>query len=387
MEQPKIGFEDLDRGPSATAESLQRIILGSPAYRIARTCVENEVCNSCCGREPICSDMIAGSDYHGFTTGGIVNVRHKFYGPEMCESCVHRFRCLSQILMRPEDVSEGLFTGELQSGNPVPLRVSLPRFVPMINPMDRRTYAHCYSAFPYLVVQVDPFFRSRAERQKACQLGIHDYMQYDGIVVLSSIVHDRFLSRPNIIKKYLEIVHFLEPDVAVTLSHSAYTDDPCFVGANAVLWSIRAATLMSRLDLPLIGLVVGSTDEQITLCTEAYRTLGYVDFALSCRGLLLHKRVDLVSRWVRIIKKCPASCLLLGASHPNLFHKLPQADSYSGLAWFHNAVNGKKYVGSACVSGTPCDHCKRQDLVGHNLTCTVQAAESVQRTMEYYCNS
>jgi hypothetical protein len=218
-------------------------------------------------------------------------------------------------------------------------------------------------------------------------VGIHDYLRYDGIVVLSSIIHDRFLMKSGVISKYVELVRSLEPDIAVTLSHSAYVDDPCFVGTNAVLWSIKSAGYMSRLDIPLIAFVVGGTDDQIELCTEGYAALGYVDFALGCRELLIQKQVGLISKWIKLVKNSGGSCLLLGASHPNLFSKLPHADSYTGLAWFHNAVNGKKYSASAVPNVTGicnCVHCTRHDLVGHNLALTVSSAEAQQKTLDGY---
>jgi hypothetical protein len=257
----------------------------------------------------------------------------------------------------------------------------------MVNPSDKRTYAHRYAYFHHLAVQVEPFFRSRDQYREASAIGIHDYIDFDGIIVLSSIIHDRFLAKPGLTRRYVEMIRLLEPDIAVTPAFSAYTDAPCFIGTNAVIQSVNAANYMRRLSLPLIGLVVGSNDDQIQLCSQAYSMLGYQDQALGCRELLMEKRLDLVCKWTAAIKEHGKSCMLLGASRPSLFGRIPLADSFSGLAWFHNANYGRKYSGFGVSNNINCDcvHCTHKDLVGHNLVFTNRVAEACQRmTMTGY---
>lgn len=304
--------------------TIEDVIKASEAWKEARTS----------GFESCCAEKYAGPQYHDFT-GGTIRVPDAIYADYLkCPS--HRF-CAAKEVSIPQGLIDGPFS------SPRAPEFTLPRFIPLVNPLDRRTYAHRYleGTFPVVVVQSWSLFRNSAELQRAKSKGLNDVLAFDGKIILSSVIPDKYIVEKGL-DWYVRTVDALNPDAMTTWDVPTYSNHPRMSSLNWLLRGLDAARLMSlKLDIPLIGLVAGADLPQVRLSSSCLLAMGFDYQALACEQLLRDRQLRFLQASIAAIKEKSTNLFLLSCSHPRLFGRMSLADHFVGMSWFSQAIRGK----------------------------------------------
>lgn len=301
-------------------KGIEDTITSSAAYRMALSS----------GMEACCASRFAGPRYHALT-GGTTSVPDLVYaGYRDCPS--HRF-CIRTAI----DVPENLKGGPL--AEVMPIKFDLPRFIPLVNPLDERTFAHHHlrDFFPVIVVQVWPMLGSRNLVQRIVSKGLKDFLDFDGKILLSSVMPDRYILKHDV-GWFIKLVKNLRPDIATTWDVPTYSDHPLKSSLEWVLQGLEAARSMSlSLEVPLIGLVSGADLTQVRLSSTCLRQMGFENQALACNELLRGRQLLYLGECASVVKKNSLSLTMLSCSHPRMFRQFQAADHFVGMSWFYRS--------------------------------------------------
>jgi hypothetical protein len=268
------------------------------------------------------------------TSGFELCCAEKFAGPQYYPS--HRF-CATKEISIPQGLIDGPFNP------PYAPKFTLPRFIPLVNPVDDRTYAHKHlpGTFPVVVVQSWSLFRNSAELQRAKSKGLNDMLGFDGKIILSSVMPDKYIVEKGL-DWFVRTVEALNPDAVTTWDVPTYSNHPRMSSLNWLMRGLDAARLMSsKLNIPLIGLVAGADLPQIRLSSACLLAMGFDHQALPCEQLLRDRQLRFLEASIATIKESCPSLMLLSCSHPRLFRRMSLADHFVGMSWFNQAIRGK----------------------------------------------
>lgn len=300
------------------------IIRTSEAWKVARTF----------GSESCCAEKFAGPQYYDFGGGTRRLTDPRYANYRECPS--HRF-CATREISIPQGLIDGLFNP------PHAPTFALPRFIPLVNPLDSRTYAHklLEGRFPVVLVQSWSLFRNSAKLQQAKSKGLNDILGFDGKVILSSVIPDKYIVERGL-DWFVRIVEALNPAAVTTWDVPTYSNHPRMSSLNWLMKGLDAARLMSsKLDIPLIGLVAGADLPQVRLSSACLLAMGFNHQALACEQLLRDRQLRFLEASVATVKESCPSLTLLSCSHPRLFSRMSLADHFTGMSWFSQAIRGK----------------------------------------------
>jgi hypothetical protein len=215
--------------------------------------------------------------------------------------------------------------------------------------------------------------------------GLHDYLGFDGRIVLSTIMPDELIDefQP---KDYLRFVRDLKPDATMVPDNYTYMDDPLYLSWSQTIRLVRNALSFLELDIPAIGLIKGATPEQVGWSTKQLVDMGYETFALPARELSRSDLLDSILAPALLVfeeYKLNTELMIYGRSYP--VRGLKKA-GYANHSWFLGAKGGTYFKGGFQYDITDpdirfercnCESCRgrmAQDLIGdmhaialHNL--------------------
>ncbi len=352
-------------GTVTVSNSIEDTIRSSAAYRMAISS----------GMEACCASRLAGPRYHALT-GGTTSVPDLGYaGYRNCPS--HRF-CDRTAIDVPEN---------LKGGPPVdvlPIKFELPRFIPLVNPLDERTFAHLHlrDFFTVIAVQAWPMFRSRRLLQRIVSRGLKDFVDFDGEILLSSVMPDHYILEHDV-GWFIKLVKDLRPDIAMTWDVPTYSDHPLKSSLGWVLQSLGAARSMSlSLEVPLIGLVSGADLAQVRMSSICLRQMGFENQALACQELLRGRQLHYLRECASMVRKNSSSLTLLSCSHPKMFQAFQVANHFVGMSWFYRSYRLRRSPGSCGSSPDGAEDVPVRQLATEYLIQTVDASEDSQMTLE-----
>jgi hypothetical protein len=280
--------------------------------------------------------------------------------------------CIGEKVQVPAGLLEGPFRKPRSLGD------ALPKFVPIVNPKDPRTYAHCRipGLFPSVIVQTGAFLTGKDKIDRLSASALRETLGFNGRLILSSIMLDRVILKRKV-EDYIEMVAALEPDAVITWDVPTYSDHPYAATFNWMLRGLDAARKMAlKLDIPLIGLVSGSDLEQVRISSRSLAKMGFSGQALACRELAIGRRFKTIASYAEEVKRNAQSLLMIGCSSPSAFWRFPMADSFAGLAWFYDSVFGRSLAGADGRSRRPSYRSNSQDnLAKENLLACHDLAE------------
>lgn len=280
----------------------------------------------------------------------------------------------------------------------------LPRFIPEIKISD--TGSHFWKTQnvcdPHAIfIKYYELMTSSRLRCKAKVHGIHKALDFNGKVLVSTVMPDELLDRlrPNI---YYWNMDQIKPNAITTIDSYTYFSYPLILSWLKTFEVVRKAAKIAYIDsdIPKIGIVKGATIGQVKWCIQSLRKLGFEVLGFPSRELIEERELKFIRKVVKLIKGSGAKCILLGCSS---YKKAQEtgADSFSGLAWFLNATRRKLYVDGSTINlrknrsfKCECPSCcgkTAKELIDdvpsmalHNLNYTIELSKSSESFIDRY---
>jgi len=179
----------------------------------------------------------------------------------------------------------------------------LPLFIPIVDVLDEVSWVWRFVDVEAVVVKLEPFLESEELVRRFAE--IKDRFDFDGKILLSSVIPDRFIEEFSV-ERYLEIAKQLDVDGMFVPDDYTYLDDPYVVSWRNVFRVVgRAGELINRLsgEVHLVGLVKGANRKQVTWCVKSQLDLGLRWFAFPVRGIPLNILRHLLEEVLKVFEK------------------------------------------------------------------------------------
>ncbi len=219
-------------------------------------------------------------------------------------------------------------------------------FVPEIDATDERSWVWM-DGFQVSAVFV-PLWQLLANEDilaQASSKGLHDYLGFDGKILLSTVMPDELIDRLET-KDYFRLIGDLRPDATMIPDNYTYTDVPLYQSWSQTIRLVSFANEFLKLDIPLIGLVKGANLRQMDWTIRRQVEMGYASFAMPARELFEEEKLDEFIPYVLLTlkrsfgRKDDFELILYGVgSKPWRYKDV----SLSSLSWFLRAKHGEYY--------------------------------------------
>lgn len=232
------------------------------------------------------------------------------------------------------------------SGSKQMARVKFSTFIPEIDVTDQRSWVW-RDVFQVSAVFV-PLWQLLTNESilvQASSKGLHDYLGFDGKILLSTVMPDELIDRLET-RDYFKLINDLRPDATMVPDNYTYTDVPLYQSWSQTIRLVSFANDFLQLDIPLIGLVKGANLRQMDWAVRKQVEMGYVSFAMPMRELFEEERLDEFLPYVlqtlrRSYRRKNDFELLLYGVGVKLWR---YGDiSLSNLSWFLRAKHGEYY--------------------------------------------
>jgi len=160
--------------------------------------------------------------------------------------------------------------------------VDFPGFVPEIDTTDQRSWSWKEGVqLPMIFVPLWQLLLNEAELSKASSVGLHDYLGFNGKILLSTVMPDELIDKLAI-EDYSKLVKDLRPDATMVPDNYTYTDVPLHQSWTQTIRLASFANDFLELDIPAIGLVKGGNLRQMDwiIQKEMEMEMGYVSFVM-----------------------------------------------------------------------------------------------------------
>ena len=259
-----------------------------------------------------------------------------------------------------------------------------PFLSPIIKLGDTRTHMHRHmTTTPIIVVKAQNLlskdgFRFTFLFEKIRHAGgLHNYLQFNGIIILSPIMRDQtiFGFAPS---SYTSMINAMKPDYYITPDGETYFDKER--RSDFEIQRILKDTSHLQRACPAsrpIGLIKGCTISQIEEHTRLLSQLGIRIFVFHagdflCRGG--RREIDFAKRSALMIRRKVPKLLIYGIGSGHYFSIFNYADGFLTQSHFINAFNRRKMVNARWV---PTNHPGDQDRIIENF----HSLDSIVRRM------
>ncbi|GAH58616.1 unnamed protein product [marine sediment metagenome] len=174
--------------------------------------------------------------------------------------------------------------------------------------------------------------------------GIHSYLDYDGIIILSLIMKDYLIEKNNP-KKYAEIIKGILPDAYTSVDGQTYEGKET-IAINEIKRISKETLELMKLcpNIPIIGHVKGCNYLQVRLHLSLLKRLGLKNFIFHVGDFLRNGDENMINKakyLSSIIKKGGGFLLLYGIGSEKRFLEFSFADIYITYGHVFNAIKGK----------------------------------------------
>ncbi len=230
--------------------------------------------------------------------------------------------------------------------------VNLPRFVPVISLGDENSWFWNQLRHDFLIVRLGEVVANNRLLKEVSERSIHEYLGFDGMIVASSIMPDEYLDTLSG-DRYVQLLEAVEPDAAMTLDCYTYMDDPLAVSWTQLLKYVENARyLAEQMDIPLLAVVKGANQKQVSWCVNKLLELGYRTFVVPYRELARAGKPGkiLLKYMIReaLYSDSKAEVLIYGTPYvKDPFMAYLAEDPrirFASLSWFLRAKRGMAYV-------------------------------------------
>jgi len=169
-------------------------------------------------------------------------------------------------------------------GKPMP-KVNFPSFVPEIDIADARSWFwKAGIELPAIFVPLWQLLVNEGLLSEVSNKGLHDYLGFDGTVLLSTVMQDEFIDQLKT-EDYFKLIGDLRPDATMVPDNYAYTDVPLYQSWSQTIRLVTLAKDFIGLDVPAMGLVKGANLSQAYWSLQRQMEMGYASFAMPAREL------------------------------------------------------------------------------------------------------
>jgi len=226
--------------------------------------------------------------------------------------------------------------------------IELGSFVPVVSLCDERSWfwKHSYTKIkvPAIVVRLEELIHDRDLQRTVRKVGVHEFLNFDGSVVLSSVMPDE-LTEGLSAEEYANIIEETGVDGAFTLDRFVYFDDPLVLSWKQVLRMVAdLMTLTSKVKCQVFAIAKGANIRQLGWLLESVSELGIKHVVYPVRELrhAPAKKRLFFENIFKATSKSGAKLLVYGSLFPDFF-MMPYLEkvSFSSLAWFLRALRGE----------------------------------------------
>jgi len=239
----------------------------------------------------------------------------------------------------------------------------LPAVVPIISLKDPSSYSFGSLAIDALVVMFEDLFDEGIRNAVLGKGDIHDYLNFNGKVLVSSIMHDDLITQEAVFYYFLGLVDRLKFDAVIGWDSPVYVDIPLYDSWVNLLMGLKLTHDLVNWGMPVYGLAKGNTENQIKHSIETLARIGITSMALHASEYMMVRKEDstvgqIINIYFGHLAELAQSVLLVGVLNPkwlsymeNSFPKGPRM-SYAGLSWFLDAERGLLYSNSGSIDAT-----------------------------------
>jgi len=226
-------------------------------------------------------------------------------------------------------------------------KVKFPGFIPEIDTTDQRSWFWRGGIqLPMIFVPLWQLLLKEDMLSKASSMGLHDYLGFDGKILLSTVMPDELIDKLRM-EDYTKLIHDLRPDATMVPDNYTYTDVPLHQSWSQTIRLASFANDFLELGIPAIGLVKGGNLRQIEWIIRREMEMGYISFVMPARELYSEGSLDEYLPYVLMTLKRNARFherefeLLLYGIGQNLSRY--KGICYSNLSWFIEAKRADYY--------------------------------------------
>lgn len=196
--------------------------------------------------------------------------------------------------------------------------------------------------------------------------GIHNYLGFEGIIILSLIMKDKIISLFDE-NKYAEVIQAIKPDFFTTVDCETYEKEE-----DKSLQEIERSIIQTSKLIKLcptckpMGHIKGCTNRQILLHLDLLKALGITDFIFHIGDFLRNGNIEYIARakmYISIIHKKTDSLILYGMGSQKRIYEFSFVKGYASMNYFIKARHGIKLFGVNGLSGYHYNY----ELARHNL--------------------
>jgi len=140
-------------------------------------------------------------------------------------------------------------------------KIGLPRFTPIVDVGDGRSWFWKSVELPAIVVNLGQIITKENLLNKISKRGLHDYLGFDRKIILSTIMPDELLDALAV-SDYFKLIDELRPDVAMVPDNYTYDDDPLYLSWSQTIRLVNNANSFLDLEIPVLGLCKGAFWDQ-----------------------------------------------------------------------------------------------------------------------------
>jgi hypothetical protein len=196
--------------------------------------------------------------------------------------------------------------------------------------------------------------------------GIHAYLNFDGIIILSLIMRDKLISMFDE-NRYAEVIKAIKPDCITTVDGETYEGEEVKSLDELKRMVMQTSKLLKLCpEVVPIGQIKGCTEKQILFHLDMLKALGITKFIFHVGDFFRNGNKDAIARakkYITAIHKQTDSLILYGLGSQKRIYEFSFVNGYASLSYFVKARHGKKLFGTNELSGYHYNY----DLVRHNL--------------------
>jgi len=223
-------------------------------------------------------------------------------------------------------------------------KIELPKFIPVVRLTDKKSWFWNDISLPWIIVRLAELIKDKALMQSISSRGLHDFLGFDGKILLSTVMEDELLDKltPD---DYIGMINDIRPDATMTPDSYTYQDGPLCLSWEQTLKQAAYSSTFSELDIPVVGLIKGVIWKQIAWSAKKAIELGCDSLVIPSRELAKLGLLDgMISAVMSVLRKSEdAQVLLYGLSYPR---RGRGKFVCSGLSWFIGAKKGFYYKGN-----------------------------------------
>ena len=193
--------------------------------------------------------------------------------------------------------------------------------------------------------------------------GVHGFLGFDGIVVLSSIMPDELLVRDDVFRLFCWVAVACGFDAVVGWDAPVYVDMPLYWSWVNLVKGLELTYRLSYLDLPVIAMVKGNTSNQIRFSVDMLLRFGFRNFCVHASEYLGRLRFDgyarnVLYRFAGELAGRVESLLVVGGLRPSSLRFVREVFrcieklSVAGYSYYLDAVRHKLYVDDDAVDAS-----------------------------------